>query len=173
MAPLAEARKARHPAHLAADVLARVHEVDELEPALAEHHRALHPGRSGPHHEHRLLGVRRPLEPLRMPAAAVLLPRRGVLRAAEVQPPDRARVTGVAADALAHLVVAALLDLAREERVRDRRPRGPDQVGMAAADDLRHAVGIREAADDDDRLRGRLLGPARPLELVALLVEAR
>src|SRR6185312_15319469 len=87
--------------------------------------------------------------------------------------PDRTRVAGVAADALAHLVVAALLDLAGQERVGDRRPRRPDQVDRAAAHDLGHPVGIGEPADDDDRLVRRLAGPAGPLQLVALLEEAR
>ncbi len=116
---------------------------------------------------------RGPVEPLRVPAAAVLLAGGRVLRAAQVAAPDRARVAGVAADALAHLVVAALLDLARQERVGDRRPGGADQVDRAAPHDLGHPVGVGEAADDDDRLLRRLPGLPRPLELVALLEEPR
>ena len=57
----------------------------------------------------------------------------------------------VAADALADLVQPALLDLAREERVGDRRAGRADDVPDAGADDLGHLVGVREAPDADDR----------------------
>ncbi len=119
------------------------------------------------------VGVPGAVEPLRVPAAAVLLAGGRVLGAAQVAAPDRARVARVAADALADLVVAALLDLHRQERVGDRRPGGADQVGGAASHHLGHAVGIGEPADHDDRLLRRLAGAARPLELVALLEEPR
>ena len=87
---------------------ARVDEVHALEAALAEHDRALQPRRAGADHEHVAVGVGGALEALGMPAAAVLLARRRVLRAAEVAAAVRARVADVAADALADLVVAAL-----------------------------------------------------------------
>ena len=124
--PCAQPGHPGDPAHRPADVVAAVDQVNELHAALAEHGRALHPGRPGADHEHSAIGVGGRLKPLRMPAAAVLLAGRRVLGAAEVAAPDRARVAGVAADALAHLVVAALLDLAGQERVGDRRPGGPD-----------------------------------------------
>ena len=117
--------------------------------------------------------VLRRLEALRVPAAPELLARGRVLGAADVAARVRLRDADVAADALADLVEPSLLDLAREERVGDRRPRGADHVPDAARDDLRHLVGVGEARDADDRLRGRLAHVPRPLELPALLEEAR
>ena len=89
--------------------------------------------------------------------------------------PDSAlRDADVAADALADLAVAALLDLLREERIGDRRPRGADQVPRAA-ERMISAIrsGFVSRADADDRLRRRLAHSAGPFELVALLEEAR
>ena len=111
----------------------RVDEVDAPEAALAEHDRALHPGRPGADDEHVAVAVLRRLEALGVPAAAELLARGRVLRAADVAAGIRLRDADVAADALADLVEPPLLDLAREERVGDRRPRGADHVPGAAA----------------------------------------
>ena len=102
-----------------------VDEPHALEAALGEHDRALQPGGPGADHEHVAVGVGRALEALGMPAAAVLLARRRVLRAAQVASAVGERVAGVAADAGADLVVAALLDLERQERVGDRRRAAP------------------------------------------------
>ena len=119
------------------------------------------PAGPGADDEHVPVAVRRRLEALRMPAPPVLLARGRVLRAADVAAGIRLRNADVAADALADLVVAAVLDLGGQERVGDRRPRGADHVPDAARDDLRHLVGIREPADADDRLRRRLPRPRR------------
>ena len=61
-----------------------VDEVDAAEAALAEHDRALHARRARADDEDVVVGIRRRLELLRMPAAAVLLAGRRVLRAADV-----------------------------------------------------------------------------------------
>ena len=87
--------------------------------------------------------------------------------------PDRPRVAGIAADALADLVVAALLDLLWQERIRDRRPRRADQIDGAASHQVGHPVGVGEPAHHHDRLLGRLAGTARPGHLVALVEEPR
>ena len=171
--PLAPAGELRDPAHDPADVVARVHEVDTPEAALAEHDRALHPGGPGADDEHVAVAILRGLEALGMPAAAELLARGRVLGAADVAPRVRLRDADVAADALADLVEPPLLDLAREERVGDGRPRGADHVPGAAGDDLRHLIRVGEPCDADDRLRSRLAHVLRPLELPALLEEPR
>ena len=75
--------------------------------------------------------------------------------------------------ALADVVEAALGDLAREERVGDRRAGRADEVEGAGADHGGHQVGVRVAADADDGLRRRLADAARPGQLVALGVVAR
>ena len=172
-APGVEAGQMRDPAHAAPDVVGGVDQPHPLEAALGEHDRALEPGGPGADHEHVAIGVRRALEALGMPAAAVLLARGRVLRAAEVAAAIGGRVTGVAADAGADLVVAALLDLERQVRVGDRRARGPDQIPHAALDDVGHHVGVDHQAGADDRLVRRLAEARRPLELVAGAEEAR
>src|SRR6185437_10085544 len=93
-----------------------------------EHDRALHPRRPAADDEHVAIGAGCGREALRVPAAAILLARGGVLDAAEVAPELRLRDADVGADALADLVEAALLDLPRQERIGDRRPRRADQV---------------------------------------------
>src|SRR2546427_200371 len=141
--------------------------------ALPEHERALHPGRTGADDEDVAVGVRRPLEALGVPPSPELLTGRRVLRAGDLVVVERAREADIAADALADLVEPAFLDLLRQERVRDRRPRGADQVPDAAADDLHHPLRARQASDAHDRLRRGLANAARPLELPALIVAAR
>ncbi len=172
-APLPEAGELRHPARDPADLGLGLDEVDAPEAALAEHDRALHARGARADDEDVAVAVLRGLELLGMPAAAVLLARGRVLRAAEVVAPLGLHHADVAADALAHLAVAPLLDLLGQKWVGDGRARRPDQVPRARADDLRHAVGVGQAADADDRLRGRLPYVLGPLELVALLEEAR
>ena len=137
--PGPEAGQRRHPVQVAAHLLAGVDEVHAAHPALAEHHGALHAGRPGADDQHVVVGVARGGEALGMPAATVLLTRGRVLCA-----PDRrasllpARHAHVAGDALADLVGAALLDLAREERVGDRGARGADDVALSGGDRLDH-----------------------------------
>ena len=108
-----------------------------------------------------------------MPAAPELLTGGRVLRAGDLVVVERTREADVAADALADLVEPAFLDLLRQERVGDRRPRGADQVPDAAADDLHHPLRARQAPDADDRLRRGLANAAGPLQLPALVVAAR
>ena len=123
--PLAETGKARDPAHDSADLGLRVDEMDAAEAALAEDDRALHPRRARADDEHVAVAVVCRLEALRVPAAAVLLARRRVLGAADVVALLGLHDANVAADALAHLAVAAFLDLPREEGVGDRRTGAP------------------------------------------------
>src|SRR5207302_10969349 len=126
------------PAH----VVLGLDQVDTAHAALAEHHRALHPGRPGTDHEHvvvRVLGLR---EALRMPAAAVLLTRGRILRADQRRAADLpARDAGVAADALADVLEPPLVDLPRQPRIRDRRAAGGDDVELPGVDRLDHPVG--------------------------------
>ena len=109
-----------------------------------------------------------------MPAASVLLAGGGVLGAHHRRAADLpARDALVAADALPDVVETALLDLVRQERVRDRRPGGADDVELSGVDDGDHRVGVRDPADADDRLVGVVarLDGARVRLLVVLLEE--
>ncbi len=172
--PLAEPRQLRDPAHDPAHVVLRLDEMHAAHAAPAEHHRALHPGRAGADHEHVVLRVRSRLEALRMPAAAVLLARGRVLRADQRRSADLpARDADVAADALADVVEAALVDLLRQERIGDRRPTGGDDVELAGVDRVGHRVGIRPAADAEHRLLRDRLDGGLPRKLASLRVEAR
>jgi hypothetical protein len=164
------------PAQAAAQLRFGVHQVDGLHPALAEDLRALHAGRARADDEHALLSVGGLVELLGVPAAAVLLAGGGVLRAdhrraADLPPRDAL----VAADALADVLEAALLDLLGEEGVGDRRPGGADDVELPGLDDPHHRVGVRDAPDADDRLVRVVAGLhlARVGLLVVLLEEAR
>jgi hypothetical protein len=76
-----------------------------------------------------------------MPAAAVLLAGRRVLRAADVAAVVALRDAHVAADALADVADAALVDLPRDPRVGDVGAGGADQIPHARLDDLGHPVG--------------------------------
>ena len=131
------------------------------------------PARSGADDQDVAVGIGRALEPLGIPASSVLLAGRRILRAAEVMPGLRFRDADIAADAFADVVVAPLLDLAGQERVGNRGPRGADQVHGAARDELRHAIGVGEPSDADDRLGGRLAHAGSPFELESLGEEAR
>ena len=141
-------------------------------PAPRERQRALHAGRAATDHERVEAGPEL-RKPLRMPAAAVLLACGRVLGAADVAAAVGLGDAHVAADALADLVDASLVDLARQERVGDRGPGGADQIPHAAADDLGHQIGVGQPADAHDRLRGRLAHARGALELPALREEAR
>src|SRR6185369_7637178 len=95
--------------------------------APAQRHRRLQPGRAGARDQHLDIALAGP-DPLRMPAAPPLLAHAWVLRAADRGHGGIARDADVAADALADVLQAALLDLLGQERVGDRRPRGADEV---------------------------------------------
>ena len=79
----------------------------------------------------------------------------------------------VAADALADLVEAALLDLARQEGVGDGRPGGADQVPGAARYDLGHRSGVVRRPTPTIGFAVASRTRAGPLELPALAEEAR
>jgi len=68
-----------------------------------------------------------------------------------------ARDADVAADALADVLLASLVDLARQERVGDRGPRGADEIEHPTPDLTHHGVGGGEAADADHGFAGELL----------------
>ena len=146
--------------------------MDRAEPPFGQHHRAFHPGRPGADDEHRPVRARRRGELLGVPAAAVLLPRRRVLHAADLVERLLAQDADVGPGALADLVQPPLRDLAGQERVGDRLPGAADQVGLARGDHLRHQVRAGVAADRDDRLGRRLANPACPPALVPLRVVA-
>ena len=144
-----------------------------LNAALREHDRALHAGRAGADDEDVVGGVRGALEPLGMPASAVLLAGGRVLRAADVAARVARDDAHVAADALADLVQPALLDLLRQERVGDRRPGGADDVRHAASGRLGHLSAFVKRPTPTIGLLGRAAHLARPLELAACREEAR
>src|SRR5581483_4482 len=127
-------------------------------------------GRARAHHDDPRVRLPRP-DPLRVPAPAELLAHGRVLGA-----PDRCdrHVAGhadVAADALPDVLEPALLDLAGQERIGDRRPGRPDQVEYAAPDLADHGVRRGEPADADHGLGGELLEPADELLLRGLGLE--
>jgi hypothetical protein len=121
------------------------------------------PGWARTDDEHVVVYVARAREPLRMPTAAIFLARGRVLGAYEPCASElEARQADVAADALANLVHPSLLDLRRQEGVRNRGARRADDVQLAGTDRLNHRVRIREPTDTDDRLlrvRSDLLDP--------------
>ncbi len=108
-----------------------------------------------------------------MPAAAPLLAHRRVLRAAHRNAELVARDTDVAADALANVVEPAFLDLARQERIGDRRPCGADEIEHALADERGHVIGRGVAADADHRLAGQALDEGDVGLLIPFFGEAR
>ena len=108
-----------------------------------------------------------------MPTATPLLAHCRVLRAADRGRSRVGRDADVAADALANLVVPALLDLCGKEGVGDRGPRRADQVEDAFLDHPDHRVRRREPADANDWLRRELLEAAHVRLLRTLVGEPR
>ena len=148
-APLRAARVARDVLPETAELalgLAQMHVVA----ALSQYPRALHAGGPAAHHENRA-GVRRRRELLGMPAAAILLHRGGVLGAVDLAVLLELGHAHVAADALADVLGATLLDLSRQEGIGDGGPRRPDDVALARVDDAHHVVRAGEAAVVDHR----------------------
>ena len=92
-----------------------------------------------------------------MPAAAPLLAGGRILSAAHRNAVVPARDADVAADAFADLVLPALIDLLRQERVRDGGPGAADQIEDAAPYLRHHHIGRSEAPDADHRPFGQLL----------------
>src|SRR5262252_1609521 len=87
-----------------------------------------------------------------MPPAAPLLARSRILRTANRHAIVPARDADVAADALADVLLAAGVDLHRQEGIGDRGARRADEVEHAAPDLADHGVGGGEAADPDHGL---------------------
>jgi len=155
------------PAELAAELGFGLDEMDHLEPAPAEGHRALEPRRPAPTTS---TGVSRfAAGSTRSGASRDGAPRRGrVLDAAEVPKPStfmmqtfepvHSRISSVRPSA----IFCGRNGSAIEGRAEPTR-------SHARAHDLRHEVRVREACDADDRLVRRLADTPRPLELVALL----
>jgi hypothetical protein len=162
----------RHPVEMAAHLRAGVDQVDGLEPAPAQDDRGLHPCRSGADNEDGLVGIAGGGELLRVPAAAVLLAAGGVLGAPDRRPAHLpAGDADVAADALTDVLEPAFLDLLGQERVRDRRAGGANNVGLARVDDTDHHVRVGEPTHVDARLARHLLGDPGVLRLVIGLEE--
>ena len=159
--PGAESGQGRHPADMTAHALVVVDDVDGLVAALAEHHGRLQASRSRADHQYGGVAVRGRGVVLGVPASPVLLAGGRVLGAPDGRAADLpARHADVAPDALPDVIEAALLDLAGEERIRDRRAGRPDDVALARRDGLDHHVGVGESADVDARLVGVPLGDA-------------
>src|ERR1700729_1406291 len=115
----------RDPVDGAADLLVRLDQMHGRHLALAEHHRALHPGRPGADHEHALLTIGCGMEVLGVPAAAGLLAGGRVLGADHRRAADLpARDALVATDALADVVEPSLPDLLWPEWIGDGGPGG-------------------------------------------------
>ena len=139
--------------------------------ALAERLRGLQPRR--PRADDEDLGVGAPgPHPLRMPAAPPLLPHRRVLGAPDRDVEEIACDADVAADALADVLQAPLLDLQREKRVRDRRSGRADQVEDAVAHEAHHRVRRGQPPHRDHGLRRQLLQAAQVVLLPGLGAEA-
>src|SRR5262249_1171241 len=107
-----------------------------------------------------------------MPAAPPFLAHGRVLGAADRHRFVVAGAADVAADAFADLVLAAFIDLARQERIGDRGARRADEIKLALADLPDHGVGRGEAADADHGLARQLVYEADIALLVTLLGEA-
>ncbi len=107
-----------------------------------------------------------------MPAPSPLLPHRRVLRAAHRNAVVIGRRADVAADALADFVLPAFVDLPWQERIRDGRAGGADQVQDSAPHLAHHLVRRCETPDTDDRLPGQRLDEIDQRLLRTLLAES-
>ena len=134
------------------------------------------PGRleaGGPATDHKNAGIAAPGAGLfRVPAAAPLLARGRILGAAHGHGHEVRRDADVAADTLADVVDAPLLDLLGKEGVGDRWPGGADEVRPAAPDQAHHAVDRRVATHRHHGLARHLLHPGRVVLLEPLLGKA-
>src|SRR5579862_9810452 len=118
-------------------------------PAAPERERALEARGARADHEDPL-GLRNPVNVLRMPAAPPFLAGGRVLSAAHRHAVVPARDTDVASDALADLIEAPFLDLTGQERICDRGAGPADEIEDTAANLRNHGVGRGEAAHADD-----------------------
>src|SRR5258708_1386012 len=108
-----------------------------------------------------------------MPAAPPLFSCGGVLSAADRHTVVPARDTDIAADALANILLAALVDLLRQKRIGDRGARPTDQIQDAAFDLRNHAVRRGEAPHADDGLPGNLFDELYDRLVAAFAGESR
>src|ERR1700686_806098 len=92
-----------------------------------------------------------------MPAAAPLFTGGRILGTAPRYAVVPARDADVAADAFSDLVLPAVIDFSRQERIRDGGPRASDQIGDSGPDLRDHHIGRGEAAHAPDRPFGQLL----------------
>src|SRR2546423_314966 len=153
--PACQSGQARLEAQAAADLLRRLRH-GHLVTAPAERQRALEACGTRADHQNRGRTARRG-DALGVPPATPLLADRRVLSAAHRHRVGPARDADVAADALADVLLAALVDFPGKERIRDRGSRRADQVEHAAFDLTDHGVRGGETADADHRLACELL----------------
>ena len=85
-----------------------------------------------------------------MPAPAILLSRRRVLRAVEQALFLHSRCAHVAADTFADVFDSTLRDLGRQKRIGNGRTGCTDNVALAAVDGFDHVIGIGEPAVAND-----------------------
>ena len=167
-------RKSRQPgleAQASAELLGGIRE-GHLVAAARQRDRALEPGRAAADDQDGGIAGRR-RESFGVPVPAPFFAGGRVLRAAHRDAVVPAGDADVAADALANLVFAALVDLARQKRVGDGRTRAADKIQDAAFDLRHHDVRRGEAADADHRLLGDLLDEVDDGFVAALGCEAR
>src|SRR5207245_4676823 len=143
-APGGEPREARLEAQPPADLVRRLRHAHLVAPP-AERQRALEARGTCADHEDRARAPRLG-DALGMPAAAPLFSDGRILGASHGHRIVPARDADVAADALADVLLASLVDLARQERVGDRGPRGADEIEHAAPDLTHHGFGAGAAA---------------------------
>ena len=126
-APGRKPRQARLEAQPAAECVLRLRRARPSSRAAQALKRALKARRAAAHNQHCRI-ARRGLEALRVPAAPPFLADRRVLRATHRHAVMPARDADVAADALADVLLPALVDLARQKRIGNGRPRRTDEI---------------------------------------------
>src|SRR6476646_12187230 len=166
--PLPEPGQSSQPEQMSAQVGLAIDEMNSSESTARKDQAAFHARGAAPDDKDIQLRITGRREALRMPAPTMLLADRRVLDTAKPPGAQLLRDAVVRPGALADLVVAALLDLSRQERVGDRWPRSTDQIPDAGANDLRHAVRARQASNTDDRLRRRPSNLSAPFDLIPL-----
>src|SRR3954454_3446025 len=104
-----------------------------------------------------------------MPTAPIFLEGRRILRANDGAAKIETRDADVAADAFADVLDAALVNLARQPRVGDRRAGTADDVERARPDDAHNLFGFGYADGADQRNLGYALDLSFPGRLVVAL----
>ena len=170
--PLAETRQPRDPAEGTARFGIGVHQMHPAKAALAQHNGALHACRARADYQHVAVRILRPRETFGMPAPAIFLAGRRILRTAKMTA-RVARKALIGTDAFADLVIAAFFGLIGQEWIGDRGPRRANQVPGPAANVLRHSIRIGQAPHANNRLRRHLSYTARQSELMVLSNKSR